>query len=117
GSLRRRPAPLAGPTVTVATKETSALFTAAATLPPVEAEQYDLAFLAPTQHCPWPKAYGGDPVAQAAVAAIRSVTDGKSLHSMHSYFLRPIDIGAQVRYEVEVLRDGRGYSTRTAAAF
>jgi acyl-CoA thioesterase-2 len=40
------------------------------------------------------------------------VTDGKTLHSTHSYFLRPVDIGAEVRYEVEVLRDGRGYSTR-----
>ncbi|MEO6997295.1 MAG: acyl-CoA thioesterase domain-containing protein, partial [Terracoccus sp.] len=42
---------------------------------------------------------------------------GKSLHSMHSYFLRPIDIGREVRYEVEVLRDGRGYSTRQVRAF
>ena len=96
---------------------TSALFTAAATLTPVEAEHFDLAFTGTTQQCPWPKAYGGDPVAQAAVAAIRSVTDGKSLHSMHSYFLRPIDIGADVRYEVEVLRDGRGYSTRHVRGF
>ncbi|EWT01558.1 acyl-CoA thioesterase [Intrasporangium oryzae NRRL B-24470] len=96
---------------------TPALFAAAATLTPVEAQHYDLAFSATTQECPWPKAYGGDPVAQAAVAAIRSVTDGKSLHSMHSYFLRPIDIGAEVRYEVELLRDGRGYSTRHVRGF
>lgn len=101
----------AAPTVT------SALFTAAATLTPVEPEHFDLAFTATTQPCPWPKAYGGDPVAQAAVAAMRSVTDGKALHSMHSYFLRPIDIGADVHYEVEVLRDGRGYSTRQVRGF
>jgi acyl-CoA thioesterase-2 len=103
--------------MTVATVPTSALFTAAVTLTPAEPEHHDLAFTATTQDCPWPKAYGGDPVAQAAVAAIRSVTDGKTLHSMHSYFLRPIDIGAEVRYEVEVLRDGRGYSTRHVRAF
>lgn len=48
---------------------------------------------------------------------MRSVTDGKSLHSMHSYFLRPADIGASVRYEVEVLRDGRGYSTRQVRGY
>ncbi len=56
-------------------------------------------------------------VAQAAAAAMRSVTDGKTLHSMHSYFLRPADIGAEVRYEVELLRDGRGYSTRQVRGY
>ena len=48
---------------------------------------------------------------------MRSVTDGKTLHSMHSYFLRPADIGAAVRYEVELLRDGRGYSTRQVRGY
>ncbi|KUO08257.1 acyl-CoA thioesterase [Streptomyces sp. DSM 15324] len=96
---------------------TSAVFTAALTLKPAEPEHFDLAFTAVTQPCPWPKAYGGDLVAQAAAAAMRSVTDGKSLHSMHSYFLRPADIGAEVRYEVEVLRDGRGYSTRQVRGY
>ncbi|MGW2342573.1 acyl-CoA thioesterase [Streptomyces sp. NPDC001661] len=91
---------------------TSATVTDAITLKPARPECFDLAFTATTQPCPWPKAYGGDLVAQAAAAAIRSVTDGKSLHSMHSYFLRPAEIGTEVRYEVEVLRDGRGYSTR-----
>ena len=56
-------------------------------------------------------------VAQAAAAAMRSVTDGKTMHSMHSYFLRPVDIGAEVRYEVELLRDGRGYSTRQVRGY
>ncbi|WP_230211135.1 acyl-CoA thioesterase [Streptomyces kaniharaensis] len=96
---------------------TSSVFTSAVTLTPAEPEHFDLAFTATTQPCPWPKAYGGDLVAQAAAAAIRSVTDGKSLHSMHSYFLRPADIGAAVRYEVEVLRDGRGYSTRQVRGY
>jgi len=95
---------------------TSAVFTAAVALTPAEPEHFDLAFTAVTQPCPWPKAYGGDMVAQAAAAAMRSV-EGKTLHSMHSYFLRPVDIGAQVRYEVELLRDGRGYATRQIRGF
>ncbi|WP_307531921.1 acyl-CoA thioesterase [Streptomyces umbrinus] len=99
------------------TPPTSEIFTAAVALTPAEPEHFDLAFTAVTQPCPWPKAYGGDLVAQAAAAAMRSVTDGKSLHSMHSYFLRPADIGAIVRYEVEVLRDGRGYSTRQVRGY
>lgn len=97
--------------------ETSAVFTAAVTLEQADAEHFDLAYTAVTQPCPWPKAYGGDLVAAAAAAAMRSVTDGKALHSMHSYFLRPADIGAMVRYEVELLRDGRGYSTRQVRGY
>ncbi|GAA4557491.1 acyl-CoA thioesterase [Planotetraspora kaengkrachanensis] len=96
-------------------RPTSEIFTAAVTLKAAEPEHLDLAFTAVTQACPWPKAYGGDMVAQAAAAAMRSVPGGeggKTLHSMHSYFLRPVDIGAEVQYEVELLRDGRGYATR-----
>ena len=96
---------------------TSAVFTDAITLKPAQAQHFDLAYTAVTQPCPWPKAYGGDLVAQAAAAAMLSVTDGKSLHSMHSYFMRPADIGAEVRYELELLRDGRGYSTRQVRGY
>lgn len=87
-----------------------------------EPEIFDLAFLGRTQDCPWPKAYGGDMVAQAALAAMRSIEPApageaqRELHSMHSYFMRPVDIGAEVRYEVEKLRDGRGFSTRQVRA-
>ncbi|WNV77062.1 acyl-CoA thioesterase domain-containing protein [Geodermatophilus sp. DSM 44513] len=95
---------------------TSAAFTAAITLDERPARHHDVAYAATTQPCPWPKAYGGDLVAAAAAAAMRTVPEagegGKSLHSMHSYFMRPADIGAEVLYEVELLRDGRAYSTR-----
>ncbi|MFC4055518.1 acyl-CoA thioesterase [Actinomadura syzygii] len=96
---------------------TSEIVTAALTLVPAEAGHGDVAYLATTQDCPWPKAYGGDLVAQAAVAAIRSAGDDRTLHSMHSYFMRPAEIGGEVRYEVERLRDGRGFSTRQVRAY
>ena len=96
---------------------TSAVLTAALELTEREPTQFDLAFVAVSQPCPWPKAYGGDMVAQAAAAAMRSVTDGKVMHSMHSYFMRPVDIGQEVLYEVELLRDGRGYSTRQVRGY
>lgn len=95
----------------------STVFTDAVTLTPANAELFDVAFTAVTQPCPWPKAYGGDLVAQAAAAAMRTVEDGKAMHSMHSYFMRPAEIGAEVRYEVELLRDGRGYSTRQVRGY
>jgi acyl-CoA thioesterase II len=96
---------------------TSQVLTDALELRKVEPEVFDEAYVATTQFCPWPKAYGGDMVAQALVAAVRSVDTDRGLHSMHSYFMRPVDIGAEVRYEVERLRDGRGYSTRQVRAF
>jgi acyl-CoA thioesterase-2 len=99
------------------TGATSEIFSAAVTLTAAEPRHFDLAFTAVTQPCPWPKAYGGDLVAQAAAAAMRSVADGKTLHSVHSYFMRPADIGAEVRYEVERLRDGRGYATRQVRGY
>ena len=74
-------------------------------------------FEATTQYVPWPKAYGGDMVAQGLAAMMRTVGDDRSVHSTHSYFMRPVDIGATVRYDVELLRDGRGYSTRQVRAF
>jgi acyl-CoA thioesterase II len=96
---------------------TSQVLTDALRLTATEPERFDQAWTATTQYCPWPKAYGGDMVAQATVAAMRSVEADRALHSMHSYFMRPVDIGADVRYEVERLRDGRGYSTRQVRAF
>lgn len=72
----------------------------------------DRAFTATAQPVPWPKAYGGDLVAQSAAAAIRTVGDDRVLHSLHSSFLRGVETGAPIVYEVESIRDGRGYSTR-----
>ncbi|MCQ9165580.1 acyl-CoA thioesterase II [Arthrobacter sp. STN4] len=88
-------------------------FLNAVELSAVAPEHGDEAFEATTQYVPWPKAYGGDMVAQSAAAMMRSVGADRSMHSMHSYFLRPVDVGSVVRYEVEHLRDGRGYSTRS----
>jgi acyl-CoA thioesterase-2 len=96
---------------------TAQTFLRAVDLAPVEPQVYDEAWEATTQYVPWPKAYGGDMVAQAAAAMMRSVDADRQLHSMHSYFMRPVDIGATVRYEVERLRDGRGYSTRNVRGY
>ena len=73
-------------------------------------------FEATTQWVPWPKAYGGDMVAQALMAMMQTVGTDRSVHSTHSYFMRPVDIGQPVTYRVEILRDGRGFSTREVRA-
>lgn len=74
-------------------------------------------YTAVTQYAPWPKAYGGDVVVQAAASVYRTAQSDRVLNSMHGYFMRPATIGTAVRYEVERLRDGRSYSTRQVRAF
>lgn len=96
---------------TILAPSTAQTFMQAIKLTPVDGPM-DRSFEATTQYVPWPKAYGGDMVAQATAAMQGTVDADRTLHSMHSYFMRPVDIGAPVRYDVEILRDGRGYSTR-----
>lgn len=98
------------------THPSTANLQAVLTLEPTTPRGDGAAFVGTTGPCPWPKAYGGDMVAQALVAAMRTVEADRTIHSMHSYFMRPVDIGANVHYEVELLRDGRGYSTRQVRA-
>jgi acyl-CoA thioesterase-2 len=59
--------------------------------------------------------FGGMVAAQAAVAAGRTV-EGRTLHSLHAYFLRPGEHRAEIRYRVSRLREGRTFSTRAVSA-
>jgi acyl-CoA thioesterase-2 len=95
-----------------ASHPSSERFRQAIALQEVEPGSSDRAFAATAQYVPWAKAYGGDMVAQAAAAALRTVSNDRELHSTHSSFLRPVDIDCEIRYEVDLVRDGRGYSTR-----
>jgi acyl-CoA thioesterase-2 len=89
-------------------------FLAAIDLTPTESPDV---FTAVPQYVPWPKAYGGDLVAQAIVAASRTVESGRRLHSTHSYFLLPVDVDVPVEYRVERLREGRSYATREVRGY
>ena len=55
--------------------------------------------------------YGGQVLAQAVTAASRMCDGDKVLHSLHSYFLRPGDIKIPIRYNVEVIKEGRSFNT------
>jgi acyl-CoA thioesterase II len=59
--------------------------------------------------------YGGQVIAQALMAAYRTV-EGRTCHSLQSYFIRPGDPKAPVLYEVERSRDGRSFTTRRVIA-
>jgi acyl-CoA thioesterase-2 len=60
--------------------------------------------------------YGGQVLAQALVAASRTVDDERPVHSMHGYFILPGDLGAPVVYFVDRLRDGGSFTTRRVTA-
>lgn len=60
--------------------------------------------------------FGGITLGQALVAAAQTV-DGVAPHLVHIQFLRPHLPGADVRYQVERLRDGRRFATRHVRAF
>jgi acyl-CoA thioesterase-2 len=59
--------------------------------------------------------FGGLVIAQALVAAARTVED-RTPHSLHCYFLLPGDPSAPIIYDVERLRDGRSFTTRRCVA-
>lgn len=60
--------------------------------------------------------YGGQIVAQALMAASKTVPPGLYLHSMHSYFLRAGDPTLPTIYRVLRTRDGQSFSSRTVSA-
>lgn len=64
---------------------------------------------------PLPRVFGGQVLAQALIAAIRTV-EGKHPHSLHAYFLRGGSPQKPIIYQVESTRDGNSFSTRRVLA-
>ena len=60
--------------------------------------------------------FGGLVLAQALAAAGAAVAPSRVPHSLHAYFLRPGNTDEAVRYRVEVLRDGRAFTTHQVIA-
>jgi len=61
------------------------------------------------------RVFGGQVLGQALMAALRTV-EGRAVHSMHAYFLRPGDPEVPILYEVDRIRDGRSFTTRRVVA-
>ncbi len=62
------------------------------------------------------RVFGGQVAGQALVAATRTVEPGRSVHSLHAYFLRPGDPTKPILYEVDRIRDGKSFTTRRVVA-
>ena len=61
------------------------------------------------------RVFGGQVIAQALVAAYRTVED-RHCHSMHAYFIRPGNPNIPILYEVDQARNGRSFTTRRVVA-
>jgi len=68
-----------------------------------------------SQDLGWGRVYGGQVLGQAVVAASATV-EGRKLHSLHSYFVRPGDSKLPIDYAVERVRDGGSFSVRRVVA-
>lgn len=62
------------------------------------------------------RVFGGQVAAQSLVAATRTAPEETTVHSLHSYFLRPGDHAMPIVYDVDRLRDGRSFATRRVIA-
>ena len=62
------------------------------------------------------RVFGGQVLAQCVVAA-QSTIEGRAIHSIHGYFLRPGDIEVPITFGVERIHDGRSFATRRAQAY
>lgn len=60
--------------------------------------------------------FGGEVVAQALVAAARTVPEDRSIHSLHAYFLRGGNEDHRSSYSVSADFDGRSFSNRRVVA-
>ncbi|WP_223477563.1 acyl-CoA thioesterase II [Oricola indica] len=64
----------------------------------------------------WQRVFGGQVIAQALVAAQRTVEPDRAVHSLHCYFMRPGDPAVPIIYEVDRIRDGGSFTTRRVVA-
>ena len=63
-----------------------------------------------------PQVFGGQVLGQALMAALRTIDDGRVVHSMHAYFLRRGDFTKPIVYTVDRSRDGGSFSARRVVA-
>ncbi len=64
----------------------------------------------------WKRVFGGQVIAQALVAAQRTVEHTRLVHSLHCYFMLGGDPSIPIVYEVDRIRDGGSFTTRRVAA-
>lgn len=73
-------------------------------------------FRGQSQDLGWGRVFGGQVLGQALSAAAQTVPEGRVVHSMHGYFLRPGLTDKPIVYDVDRIRDGQSFTTRRVVA-
>lgn len=63
------------------------------------------------------RTFGGQLLAQAIVAAGRTVDAGKPIHAVNAHFIRGGDVKKPIEYHVDRHRDGRSFANRMVTAY
>jgi acyl-CoA thioesterase-2 len=73
-------------------------------------------FRGQSQDLGWGTVFGGQVLGQALSAAVQTVPTERAIHSLHAYFLRPVDVHRPIVYDVDRIRDGSSFTTRRVVA-
>ena len=65
----------------------------------------------------WGRVFGGQVLAQSLNAAYQTVPDNRFAHSLHGYFILGGNLDLPISYEVDIIRDGKSFTTRRVVAF
>lgn len=60
--------------------------------------------------------FGGQVLGQSLSAAYQTVPEKRGVHSLHGYFMRPGNAKKPIVYEVDCIRDGKSFTTRSVKA-
>ncbi len=63
-----------------------------------------------------PRVFGGQVMAQALSAAMRTVPEDRFVHSFHGYFVLPGNLDIPIIFQVDRIRDGGSFTTRAVKA-
>jgi acyl-CoA thioesterase-2 len=74
-------------------------------------------FTGPSLWMPLGRVFGGQVLAQSLVAAQRTISPDRIVHSLHGYFLRPGNVDLPITFSVDRIHDGRSFSTRRTQAY
>ncbi|MEK9603939.1 MAG: acyl-CoA thioesterase II [Flavobacteriaceae bacterium] len=65
----------------------------------------------------WGRVFGGQVLAQSLNAAYQTVPEDRFAHSLHGYFILGGNLDMPITYEVDIIRDGKSFTTRRVVAF
>ena len=65
----------------------------------------------------WGRVFGGQVLAQSLNAAYQTVPPDRFAHSLHGYFILGGNLDLPITYEVDIIRNGKSFTTRRVVAF